>query len=59
MTWFLLMEAQLLDVEGNRTAVREKYRETLDFGKSTFVSETVLDAAREGLKTSYQPGQTS
>ena len=58
-TWFLLTEAQLLDVEGNRTAAREKYQETLDFGKSTFVSEVVLDAARKGLRTPYQPGQTS
>lgn len=59
VTWYLLTEAQLLDLNGERQQARAKYRETLEFAKSTYVSERLLEAARAGLKAPYQPQTNS
>ena len=54
IAWHMLTDGQLLDLENRRDEARSVYSDILRLAKSTYVNDTILDAARSGLVTPYQ-----
>ena len=53
ISWRLLTQAQLQDLQNRRPEAIASYEQIIDLGKSRFVSIKALSAAQEGLRTPY------